>query len=83
MNEPIKYREYIITQKPDFFWYEHQEYTGDDDNRCGHAHEIEEAKSDIDNLTIEEQDHTIEVLRKKVEKLERDIAVEKEARRLI
>jgi hypothetical protein len=67
MNEPIKYREYIITQKPEFFWYEHEEYTGAEDKRCGHAHELSDAKSDIDNLTIEEQEHTIDVLKNKID----------------
>lgn len=70
MNEPIKYREYVIKIKPGFFWYEHAEYTGAEDERCGHAHELSDAKSDIDNLTIEEQEHQITILRKRISDLE-------------
>jgi predicted RNase H-like HicB family nuclease len=73
MNEPIKYREYTIknlqltTEKK--WWYSHCEFTGADDKRYGQASTLEEAKSDIDNITIEEQEHTIEVLKRKVIKL--------------
>lgn len=79
MNEPIKYREYVIenlqltTQKK--WWYQHCEYTGAEDKRCGQASTLDEAKSDIDNLTIEEQEHTITILRKKVADLELDLEV--------
>lgn len=79
MNEPIQYREYKITQYGQSrFWYAHDEYTGDD-NRCGWASSEDEAKSDIDNNTIEEQEHQIAILRKKVEELNHLLELERKA----
>lgn len=71
MNEPIQYREYTIRPASSFpFWYEHKEYTGVGDKRCGFNNSIIGAKSDIDNMTIEEQEHQIAILRKRIETLE-------------
>jgi hypothetical protein len=67
MNEPIKYREYKIMRKIDMFLFEHEEFTGAEDNRYGSCVSLSDAKSIIDNATIEEQEHTIEVLRKRID----------------
>lgn len=71
MNEPIKYREYIIAESPyGGFRYQHEEFTGAEDKRYGSSGSLEDAKSDIDNATIEEQDHQITILRKRISDLE-------------
>lgn len=72
MNEPIQYREYTIEQHNGFphYMYKHVEFTGDDDPRCGSAPTLDAAKSDIDNMTIEEQEHQIAILRKRIETLQ-------------
>jgi hypothetical protein len=70
MTEPIKYREYKIMRKIDMFFFEHEEFTGAEDNRYGSCVSLSDAKSIIDNATIEEQEHTITILRKKIADLE-------------
>lgn len=79
MNEPIQYREYIIEQYNGFphYMYKHEEFTGGEDKRCGSAATLDAAKSDIDNMTIEEQEHQISILRKKVADLELALEVER------
>lgn len=70
MNEPIKYREYIITLEKRYWMYQHSEFTGAEDKRYGMASSLPEAKADIDERTIEEQDHQITILRKRISDLE-------------
>lgn len=79
MNEPIQYREYKITRQLDLFYYEHEEFTGAEDKRCGSSVFLSDAKSDIDDMTIEEQEHQITLLRKKVEELSHLLELERKA----
>lgn len=77
MNEPIKYREYIITYENKWWLYRHEEFTGAEDKRFGACASKDTAMSEIDNMTIEEQEHHISILRKKIADLELDLEVER------
>lgn len=52
------YKDFVISRSwgaPGSIWeYVHKDYDGPEDNRCGHAGSIEEAKTDIDERFYEE-----------------------------
>lgn len=77
MNEPIKYREYVITFDKGRYFFQHYEFTGAEDKRYGDSGSLLGAEEQIDKLTIEEQEHTITILRKKVADLELALEIER------